>query len=81
MITKRQGERQGMTDKNFKIENYYTIPEIEERYRVKGKTLRSYIYRDQVIPKDKYLQIGRSWLIERDWVDEKYKDKLREKKF
>lgn len=52
------------------LDNYYTTRDIEDKFKIKARTITSYISRDQVIPKDKLEKFGRFWLIEKDWADE-----------
>lgn len=65
--------------KDKKISEVYTISEITEAYNLKRTTLNNYINRGQVIPKDKMIKKGEQWLIDKAWIDEKYKDKKRKK--
>lgn len=58
-----------------KLKEVYTIPEITEKYDIKSTTLRNYINRGQVIPDNKKIMKGRIWLIDKAFIDEKYKDK------
>lgn len=65
--------------KDKKINEVYTISEITEEFNLKRNTLTGYITRGQVIPKDKMIKKGEQWLIDKAWIDEKYKDKKRKK--
>lgn len=65
--------------KDKKISEVYTISEITELYGLKRGTITSYISKGQVIPKDKMIKKGEQWLIDKKWIDEKYKDKKRKK--
>lgn len=66
-----------------KIEEYFnlrveqersllTLNEINERYGIKPDTIRSYIARGEVIPKDKIVKIGRQWFIDSVFAAEKW---------
>lgn len=61
------------------IKDYWlSLKEVEENYEgIKAVTLRSYIFRNQVIPEDCYTKIGGAWIIKKEWVDKKYKPKAR----
>lgn len=59
------------------VRNYMTLQEIEASYKIQARTLNAYILREEVIPKDKIVRIGKQWLIERSWVEEKYAKKKR----
>lgn len=52
-----------------------TLKEIEAKYGVKTRTVQSYITRDQVIPSDKKIKIGRQWFVDRKFAEEKWKEK------
>jgi len=56
----------------MKLEDFMTLAEIGKDYKVKPATLRSYISRGQVIPEDKRIKIGETWLIDREFVEEKW---------
>lgn len=53
------------------LDDYMTIPQVEEKYNVSGHTIRAYITRKQ-IPENVYIKIGRQWFIKRDWVEGRY---------
>lgn len=59
----------------MKLEDYMTLKEIEEDYGVKAETIRNYIRRNQVIPKEKLFKLGRQWLIDRTFAKEKWETK------
>lgn len=48
---------------------HYTTSEIKEKYDISPGTIRTYIMRDEVIPEDKRIKIGRQWYIEKDFAD------------
>lgn len=57
------------------FEDYITILDIEKQFNVKAGTIRSFIAREQVIPKDKIVKIGRQWFINKQWVKENYEER------
>lgn len=59
----------------MRLEDYMTLKEIEESFGVKSDTLRNYIKRNQVIPKEKIIKVGRQWFIERIFANEKWGQK------
>lgn len=48
---------------------HYTTSEIKEKYGISPGTIRTYIMRDEVIPEDKRIKIGRQWYIEKEFAD------------
>lgn len=54
-----------------------TLQEVEEEFDVKADTLRNYIFKAKVIPKDAYFKKGKTFLLSREWVEKFYKDKKR----
>lgn len=63
----------------MKFEDYMTLKEIEESFGVKADTIRNYINRDQVIPKEKIIKIGRQWFIDRNFATEKWGGQINNK--
>lgn len=60
------------------MDKWLTLKEAEELTSIKHNTFGSYITRNKVIPTDKKLKKGNMWLIDREWLEEKYKDKIKE---
>lgn len=56
----------------LKITEYLTLGEVEEYYQIKADTLRAYIYRGQVIPKEVIIKKYGRWMLLKSWVDSKY---------
>lgn len=61
----------------IELDEVYTISEITDKYDIKKNTIYAYLNRGEVIPEDKVFKKGNVYLIEKEWIDEKYKDKLK----
>ncbi len=60
------------------MDNWLTLREAEELTGIKHNTFGSYITREKVIPENKRIKKGNMWLIDREWLEEKYADKIKE---
>lgn len=56
----------------MKLQNYMTLKEIEEVYGISTATIRTYIMREKVIPKEKRYKIGNQWFVDRKFAEEKW---------
>ena len=55
------------------LKDMITLKQAEEVFAIKADTLRAYINKDTVIPKDTVLKVGRDWLISIEWLEGRYK--------
>lgn len=56
----------------IKTLTYLTLKEIESLAGVKSSTLRAYILRGEVIPPNKLRKVDKLWLVEEEFVREKW---------
>lgn len=54
------------------MDNWLTLKELHEKGGPLPDTIRTYILRGQVVPKDKLCKVGNTWLIDKEWANEKY---------
>jgi hypothetical protein len=57
------------------IEKWKTLKEIENEYNIAANTLRWHINKDN-IPKEHIKKIGKTWIINEEWVESKYKKRV-----
>lgn len=61
----------------MKLEDYFTLKQLEEAYGIKPSTIRNYIMRDQVVPEGKAIKVGYQWFVEKNFAEEKWGNKMK----